>query len=80
MVEKAVRISDQTIEENKGLYELERAELSSRAGIEDIIDPATMPAKARAAGMGVDRGKRNDREERERTIGYGLWRFSSPCY
>jgi len=59
MVEKAVRIADQTIEENKGLCKLERAELSSRAGIEDIIDPPTMPAKARTAAMKID-----GREER----------------
>jgi len=80
MLEKAVRIANQTIEENKGLCELERAELSSRAGIEDIIDPATMPAKAGAAAMKIDGREEKGQGGRERTKGDGLWRFSSPCY
>lgn len=46
MVDKVVRVSDQTIEENEGLCELKKAEMDDRADIEDMIYPATVSAKA----------------------------------
>lgn len=50
MVDKVVRVRDQTIEENEGLCELERAEMDDRANIEDMIYPATVSAKALTIG------------------------------
>lgn len=77
MVEKAVRIGDQAVEEDKGLGELERAELGSSAGIEDAVYPEAVFAEARAARTGME--GRAERGGKRRTRAYGLWRFSSPC-